>query len=92
MHNISCNSSGRIIVDWKQETMSVNILDCRDQLIHLEVKPNISAPFFCTFVYDATNKHSRLEMLLHLEKLPRHGPWIVLGDFNCLTNLNERVE
>lgn len=61
--------------------------------MHLEVKPSKGFSFFCTFVYGATNKHERQHMLNHLTLLknPSTGLWMVIGDFNCVANLNERV-
>lgn len=73
--------------------MSVNIIACSSQLMHVEVKPTHGVAFSCTIVYGATSKHVRLELLQHLEALRSlcNGPWIILGDFNCIANLNERI-
>lgn len=92
-HNLAWSDSGRILIGWKQEEMSVDILVCSSQLMHLVVKPSKGTFFFCTFVYGATNKHDRQVFLNHLSKLKNFisGPWTVIGDFNCIANLNERI-
>lgn len=48
----------------------------------------------CTFVYGATNKHAREELLNQIVEMGKRvdDPWIILGDFNCISNLNERIE
>ena len=47
----------------------------------------------CTLVYGATDKNTRSELLNHLEDIRKQisKPWIILGDFNCIANLNERI-
>ena len=49
--------------------------------------------FECSFVYGATDKNERGIMLTKLENIGTTvtGPWLVMGDFNCITNLNERI-
>ena len=49
--------------------MFVNILFCSSQLMHVEVKPSLGLPFFCTFVYGATSKQTHIELFHHLEQL-----------------------
>ena len=46
-----------------------------------------------TLVYAAREKNARLELLNHLEGMGKRmdTPSIVLGDFNFIANLNERV-
>lgn len=71
--------------------MFVRIMDCNDQILYLEVTPTLGATLFCTFVYGAKNKQARLKILLHLGNMVCKGPWIVFGDFNYMTNVNEHV-
>ena len=49
--------------------------------------------FACSFVYGATDKKERSIMLSELETIGATviGPWIVLGDFNNIANLIERI-
>ena len=45
------------------------------------------------FFYGATDKNDWGIMLAELENIGTTvtGPWLVMGDFNCIANLNERV-
>lgn len=55
--------------------------------------PTIGDPFFCSFIYGANNKNMRLQLFSQLGMLSKDidKAWIVLGDFNCLANLDERI-
>lgn len=70
--------------------MSVQIGWCSSQMMHLEIR---GPHFSCTFVYGSSFKHERCAMFQELESWATHchGPWIVLGDFNCIANFNERI-
>ena len=59
----------------------------------LVVSPYASDSFTCSFVYGATDKKERSIMLSKLETIGATviGLWIVLGDFNYIANLNERI-
>ena len=59
----------------------------------LVVSPYASDSFTCSFVYGATDKKERSIMLSELETIGATviGPWIVLGDFNNIANLIERI-
>ncbi|XP_057539564.1 uncharacterized protein LOC130817725 [Amaranthus tricolor] len=84
---------GRIVVAWKSEEVKVDILTYHSQYIHLQVSPTVGSNFLCTLVYGATDKNTRSELLNHLEDIRKQisKPWIILGDFNCIANLNERI-
>ena len=73
--------------------MQVNIKLCTNQLIHLEVKPGLGDPFLCSFVYAYLHKKEQIQLLSSLEHvaLTVKGPWIAMGDFNCIANLNEKI-
>ena len=92
-HNLDWHKGGRIIIAWKGEDIKVDIKRYHSQYIHLEVFPSFDKKFMCTFVYSATNKHIRQDLLNHLEDMNQgtNMPWIVLGDFNCIANLNEKI-
>ena len=81
------------MIGWKHDEMVVNISFCSSQIMHLEVTPSLGAPFFCSFDYGANNKHERRDLLHHFKKVigSCSGPWIILGDFNCIANFNERI-
>lgn len=92
-HNLAWSDKGRIIIWWKHEHMSVNIGLCSSQLMHLEVFPTMGSQFSCTFVYGSSLKHERDDLFQQLECLANQcrGPWLFLGDLNCIANFNERI-
>lgn len=46
-----------------------------------------------SFVYGASDKKGRDDLFTQLEGLKPHisGPWLIMGDFNCIANLDERI-
>ena len=73
--------------------MKVDIQFVSSQIIHLVIYPNVGDTLDCSFVYGATDKNERGIMLTSLETIGATvtGRWIVVGDFNCIANLNDRV-
>ncbi|XP_057530832.1 uncharacterized protein LOC130809184 [Amaranthus tricolor] len=92
-YNLALQKGGMIIVAWRAEEMKVDIRFVSSQIIHLIVNPNVGDNFNCSFVYGATDKKERGIMLTELENIGTTvtGPWIVMGDFNYIANLNERI-
>lgn len=87
------HDGGRIVVGWRSELVQLDILECSSKLIHLSVCLRVAKNFRCTFVYGSTCKQDRLRLFHHLGVLRKDIslPWIVLGDFNSLAHLNERI-
>lgn len=90
--NLAWHNGGRIIVGWKSDELQVNIVTCSSQLIHISVTPKNNPSFFCTFVYGASEKNARLQLfqVLHALSLNISLAWIIMGDFNCIANFDER--
>ena len=47
-----------------------------------------------TFVYGATEKkNARMDLFKYLDDIDQKTDrsWLILGDFNCIANLNERI-
>ncbi|KAL2933467.1 Phenylalanine--tRNA ligase alpha subunit [Bienertia sinuspersici] len=65
-----------------------------DQMIHCVIKPSGGLEeFFCTFIYahnDAKLRESLWENLRTLNS-KLWGPWLLMGDFNCVINIEERI-
>ena len=90
-NNLAHHKGVRIIV-WRNPTfLKVDVLCCSSQLIHLACKPATGHPFYCSFVYGFNDKYERLKLFQFLGFMPCAGPWIVLGDFNCVANIDERL-
>ena len=92
-HNLALHKGGRIIVAWRAEEMKLDIRFVSSQIIHLIVNPNVGDSFDCSFVYGATDKNESDIMITELENIGTivTGPLIVMGNFDCIANLNERI-
>ena len=86
-------SNGRIIIGWRGEPISVNILSCSSQFLLIEVQPLVGFSFLCTFVYAASTKKDKADLFRSLGVMVMGvtRPWLILGDFNCTAHLNERI-
>ena len=69
--------------------MNVTILFMSNQIVHLEINPAIGESFLCSFVYGDNSASNRSILFHQLAALHINGPWIVLGDFNCLAGMDE---
>ena len=92
MSNLNWHRGGRIVVVWKSEDMNVDILTSFSQLIHISVHPRNKTQFYCTFVYGSSDRKERLDLFHQLHDISKTliGPWLIIGDFNTVANLNER--
>ena len=88
-HNLPYHHGVRIIFGWKGSEMNVNILFMSSQIVHLEITPIIGEVFLCSFVYGDNTASNRSVLFHQLVSLHVNGPWLVMGDFNCLAGLDE---
>ena len=92
-HNLAWHKGGSIIVAWKSDELKVHINWCSSQVIHIKVTPLTGEKIQCSFVYGASDKNGREDLFDQLANLKQQimGPWLVIGDFNCIANLDERL-
>ena len=85
---------GRIIIGWESEDIQIDILHCDSQFIHVTETPMTGTSFHCTFVYGSSMVHERKKLFTSLQEISNsiQTPWVVLGDFNCVENFNERYD
>ena len=79
---------------WNPNAFTLSVLKVTSQLIHCLVCPKSgSVDFCCTFVYAFNQSKEREDLWRDLCGLGIgvHKPWIVMGDFNCVLNIDERV-
>ncbi|KAK7287147.1 hypothetical protein RIF29_00221 [Crotalaria pallida] len=72
----------------------VEVLQKSSQLIHRIVTlVQNQDKFYATYVYAANEKEKRRELWSDLCQLKQGiiGPWLILGDFNCCLELNEKL-
>ena len=92
--NYSFHSGGRIIVAWKEESFNVNICFMYAQMIHCQLHSiSNKKDFYYTFVYAFNTADLREELWGDLERIAMNmrDPWVVLGDFNCVLDREEKI-
>ncbi|XP_074278607.1 uncharacterized protein LOC141602200 [Silene latifolia] len=83
---------GRIWLLWKVERYDVDVLDMDAQYIHIKVKDIITnCSFFATYVYGFNKVEERVPLWDALIRLTVRDPWIVLGDFNNVLHMDEKI-
>lgn len=74
--------------------MSLTVLDCHEQFIHLKVATNSQDwSSMVTFVYGLHTVETRKPLWLKLVSLAQaigSAPWVLLGDFNAMLTLDDR--
>lgn len=87
VHNLDHCSTGRIVVLWKKDRVSMEVLHASSQLIHCRILCKISSQsFVVSFVYglhSIVNRRPLWESIISLGSEPSF-PWMVLGDFNSI--------
>ncbi|KAL2894520.1 hypothetical protein RDABS01_010429 [Bienertia sinuspersici] len=76
------------------EQKEVGMLDMTEQYIHGVVKPSSGlTEFFYTFIYALNESERREELWRDLTNLSSriNGPWLIMGDINCVMNTDERI-
>uniref|UniRef100_A0A7N0SYM8 DUF4283 domain-containing protein n=1 Tax=Kalanchoe fedtschenkoi TaxID=63787 RepID=A0A7N0SYM8_KALFE len=84
-------SSNRIILLWDSSSVTVEVWLVEDQVIFAKLRWQNSS-IFVAFIYAANFAHQRSSLWNSL-KHQMHlfpGPWLVVGDFNCVGALDER--
>ncbi|XP_021837039.1 uncharacterized protein [Spinacia oleracea] len=92
--NLSCSSVGRIILAWDSSTFDVDIVSMSSQHIHSVIKPkSTGVSFQCTFIYGMNLKNERLPLWNSLSHIADNckQPWVIMGDFNALMEIEDRI-
>lgn len=91
--NLPWNGRGRIVVVWDPLCFTVDILLCTDQLVHCKVKPTHGNSFLCTIVYAHNDRRLRENLWKNLCEVLANQPgsWMVMGDFNTMLEIDERI-
>ncbi|XP_062118720.1 uncharacterized protein LOC133832386 [Humulus lupulus] len=86
-------SEGRILLNWQQHLVSIEVWKESDQLLHVFVKEVKSNKLFCvTFVYGRNSIEERLPLWVDLTGLCFPAtPWLVSGDFYAVFEGTDRV-
>ncbi|KAJ8439478.1 hypothetical protein Cgig2_006995 [Carnegiea gigantea] len=94
VHNANSSEKGRIIVSWKPSKYQFSTILKTDQLVHGEVYHlPTSKRFYLTIVYGRNYEDQRLPMWGDLRDIASSmdDPWCVLGDFNAVMHMGDRI-
>ncbi|XP_062104535.1 uncharacterized protein LOC133815746 [Humulus lupulus] len=92
--NNAWHKGGRIMVSWNPSIFLVNIIQCTSQLMHLGVTTvSDNECFLVTFVYAFNEESGRNVLWADLKELSAtmRYPWLLLGDFNDILSVEERI-
>lgn len=95
MEKALCNNNGKIWVFWNRN-MDCQMQEKDEQQLTYEIQyTQIPDKFFATYVYAKCRDHLRIplwERILHLSDRFKDHPWCVVGDFNVITSIEEKME
>ncbi|KAL2929780.1 Isopentenyl-diphosphate delta-isomerase [Bienertia sinuspersici] len=83
-----------IVLTWNPNSFAVAIQYMSDQLMHYVVQPRSGLPeFFSSFIYSHNDAKARDLLWKDLDSLNNKltGPWMIMGDFNCILNVDEKI-
>ncbi|XP_021850758.1 uncharacterized protein [Spinacia oleracea] len=89
-----CHPGGRIILAWNPSEFQVNPYFSSSQLIQCAIiKPKNESQFECSFIYAHNSQQDRVALWKDLCSIAGsvNDAWILMGDFNCVLNTDERV-
>ncbi|KAK9713839.1 hypothetical protein RND81_06G054600 [Saponaria officinalis] len=91
--NYNSHNNGRIWVLWNPSTVAVSSLDAHVQFLHCQVYHHATSVLFsATFVYASNDLVARESLWSALSDIsPTVSAWVVLGDFNVVRHVAERV-
>lgn len=83
--------SGGMWCLWNEDNWSISVVNHSDQYIHLKVTWKGTITWFITAVYASPRLARRQALWDDLGKIAEimDGEWMVLGDFNSITNAHE---
>ncbi|XP_057463925.1 uncharacterized protein LOC130753792 [Actinidia eriantha] len=91
--NFQHHPKGRIMIIWKADKVDLQILECSEQVIHcLAVCKVTNSKFSLSFVYAFNTIVGRRSLWTNLDRFNEmlNDPWLVMGDFNNVLNIDER--
>ncbi|KAI9080143.1 hypothetical protein K1719_037821 [Acacia pycnantha] len=89
----SSGRSGGLGIAWNSHLISLKLIESNRQFFHFECSGSSSFPFFITAIYAIPHSNFRERLWEELLRLSRgiQRPWAVLGDFNDIASVNERI-
>uniref|UniRef100_A0A803Q184 Reverse transcriptase domain-containing protein n=1 Tax=Cannabis sativa TaxID=3483 RepID=A0A803Q184_CANSA len=90
---IEGDQEGRLLVMWRKSFVRVIVIAESSQLVHCYVKmTGVVADFCVTFVYGFNSIETRKSLWEEMRNLKFPvKPWLVVGDFNAVFELDDRI-
>ncbi|XP_021975506.1 uncharacterized protein LOC110870633 [Helianthus annuus] len=89
-----CNKGTRIVLGWNGDNVDVMVVHATDQVIHAQVMfKKDQSMSNVSFIYASNSDQERKELWesLRMHKgMVRSNPWIIMGDFNVVLNLEDK--
>lgn len=85
---------GGVILLWNEKKLLLSILDKHDHFLHILCTDLVTHnTWFITFLYMVPQKEAQLNIWNLLLSLKPHNdqPWVILGHFNCIISLQEKL-
>ncbi|KAG2646650.1 hypothetical protein PVAP13_2KG226805 [Panicum virgatum] len=85
-------ASGGVILAWRQGLGPASASRVDDHSVSVQFSPNGLQPWRLTCVYGPQGDERKILFLQELRNVRSvcHGPWAVLGDFNLITNAEDK--
>ena len=83
---------GGIWVLWNSEEIEIEVINSHERFVMVEIKPHGQMSWLLTFVYASPQIQTREILWRQLQQLATEylKPWLLTGDFNETTSLEER--
>ncbi|KAK9756263.1 hypothetical protein RND81_01G085200 [Saponaria officinalis] len=91
LNNNLYHPNGRLWVIWSRDDLSVRTLSVGNQWVHLQIEEVAIPSFLTTFVYGFNDALGRMELWDFLRCVSVQLSWVILGDFNCVRLVSERI-
>lgn len=84
--------AGGIVVAWKEEFLTVELITKKFQFIHLKMRLEKEREWYFTPVYASPNEDNRRILWEELKVIAdnMNQPWLLAGDFNDITSYHEK--
>ncbi|OIT18997.1 hypothetical protein A4A49_64742, partial [Nicotiana attenuata] len=90
--NHNAHYNGRILIVWRPEYYKIRVVYESAQAVTCEVfYVPIQKEFITTFVYAHNSREERRELWEYINRGIGKKPWLVLGDFNSILHMEDRI-
>ncbi|XP_074271406.1 uncharacterized protein LOC141595341 [Silene latifolia] len=93
VHNNSVHDGGRIWVIWDSGNYTIDTISIEAQVIYVKVTCITGQMWWMSVIYGFNRVNERLPLWTSLRSMRQvvNGPWLIMGDFNNVLAMCERV-